>query len=136
MVGPGVEDVIKAKAASGDVNSRIVAIGLLGERRTAGAAETLLDYAGDNDAQISAAAFKALAAVADSDDIATLADLLAAAKSRQARQNAVATLKSVLAKSDDKDGAARVIIERMETSGTEAKLSLLTTLNASGGPAA
>ncbi|UCC97662.1 MAG: HEAT repeat domain-containing protein [Phycisphaerales bacterium] len=136
MAGPGVDDVIKEQAASGDAGSRVVAIGLFGERRTAGAVETLLNYAGEDNAQISAAAFKSLAAVADSSDIAALADLLAGTKDRQARQSAVATLKSVLAGSDDKDAVTRVIIERMETSDADAKLSLLTTLNASGGPVA
>ncbi len=136
MVGPGVEQMIKTRAASGDVNTRIVAIGLLGERRTPGAVESLLGYAGDDDGQISAAAFKALAAVADSSDIQTLAGLLAKTKSSEARQNAVATLRSVLAKAQDKDAAARSIIDQMGTSGTEVKLALLTTLNALGGATA
>jgi HEAT repeat protein len=136
MVGPGVEDVIKAKAASTDVNGRLVAIGLLGDRRTAGATESLLGYAGDADGSVSAAAFKALAAVAGAGDVATLADLLAKTKDNQARQNAVATLKSVLARCSDKDAAAKVIIKQMEASEPQARLSLLTTLSALGGPAA
>jgi HEAT repeat protein len=136
MVGPRVEEIIKARAASGDINGRVVAIGLLGERRTAGALESLLSYAADDNDDISAAAFKALAAVADSDDIPTLADLLAKTESGGARQNAVAALKSVLAKTVDKDAAARVMIDKMEASGTEAKLSMLATLNALGGPVA
>jgi HEAT repeat protein len=136
MVGPRVEEMIKAQAASGDVSSRVAAIGLLGERRTPGAVESLLGYAGDDDGPISAAAFKALAAVADSSDIQTLAGLLAKTKSSEARQNAVATLRSVLAKAQDKDAAARVIIDQMETSGAEVKLALLTTLNALGGATA
>jgi len=136
MVGPRVEEMIKAQAASGDVSSRVAAIGLLGERRTAGAVESLLGYAGEEDGRISATAFKALAAVADSGDIQTLTGLLAKTKSGEARQNAVATLKSVLAKAQDKDAAAQIIINQMGTSGTEVKLSLLTTLNAAGGATA
>ncbi|HUV66765.1 MAG TPA: HEAT repeat domain-containing protein, partial [Sedimentisphaerales bacterium] len=65
-----------------------------------------------------------------------LAGLLAGTKSDQARQNAVATLKSVLAKCSDKDAAAKVVIKQMEASSPQARLSLLTTLNALGGPAA
>jgi HEAT repeat protein len=136
MVGPGVEDMIKAQAASGDVNSRVVAIGLLGERRTPGAVESLLGYAGEEDGQISAAAFKALAAVANAGDIQTLTGLLVKTKSGEARQNAVATLRSVLAKAQDKDAAAKVVIERMDSSSVEIRLSLLTTLNAVGGATA
>ncbi len=136
MVGPRVDDVIKTAAASGDANGRVVAIGLLGDRQTAGAVESLLGYAGDADGNISAAAFKALAAVAGAGEVATLTDLLAKTKDNQARQNAVATLKSVLAKCGDKDAAAKIVIKQMETSEPQARLSLLTTLSALGGPTA
>jgi len=136
MVGPRVEEMIKAQAAADDVSSRVAAIGLLGERRTAGAVESLLGYAGEEDGRISAAAFKALAAVADSSNIETVVSLLAKTKSGEARQNAVTTLKSVLAKAQDKDAAAQIIINQMGASGMEVKLSLLTTLNAVGGATA
>jgi len=136
MVGPGVEEIIKVRAASGDINSRVVAIGLLGERRIAGALESLLGYADDDNGDISAAAFKALPAVAGSDDIPILADLLAKTESGRARQNAVAALKSVLGKTTDKDVAGQVMIDKMEASGKEVRLSMLTTLNALGGSAA
>jgi HEAT repeat protein len=136
MVGPRVEDIIKARAASGDVNARVVAIGLLGQRRAAGSLESLLAYAGDNNSQISAAAFKALPAVADSKDIPTLADLLAKTENGGARQNAVAALRAVLAKTTDKDAAAQVMINKMNASGKEVKLLMLSTLNALGGPVA
>jgi len=136
MTGPGVEEIIKARAASGDINSRVVAIGLLGQRRMAGALESLLGYADDDNGDISAAAFKALPAVAGSDDIPILADLLIKTESGGARQNAVAALKSVLAKTTDKDAAGQVMIDKMDASGTEARLSMLTTLNALGGSTA
>jgi len=136
MIGPGVEEIIKARAASGDINSRVVAIGLLGERRTAGALENLLDYAADDNSDISAAAFKALPAVAGSDDIPTLADLMAKSESGRARQNAVVALKAVLAKTTDKDVAGQIMIDKMKASGKEIRLSMLTTLNALGGSTA
>jgi HEAT repeat protein len=136
MVGPQVEEIIKARAASGNVNARVVAVGLLGQRRTAGALESLLAYAADNNGQISAAAFKALPAVADSKDIPTLTDLLAKTENGEARQNAVVALKAVLAKTTDKDAAAQVMISKMDASGKEVKLLMLSTLNALGGPVA
>jgi len=136
MVGPGVEEMITTRAASGDINSRVVAIGVLGQRRIAGALESLLGYAADDNGDISAAAFKALPAVAGSNDIPTMADLLAKTESGRARQNAVAALKSVLAKTIDKDAAAQVMIDKMEASGKEIRLSMLTTLNALGGSTA
>ena len=136
MIGPGVEEIIKARAASGDINGRVVAIGLLGQRRTAGALESLLGYADDDNGEISAAAFKALPAVAGSDDIPILADLLAKTESGGARQNAVAALKSLLSKTTDKDAAGQVMIDKMNASDTEVRLSMLTTLNALGGSTA
>ena len=136
MVGPAVEGVIKAKAASRDANSRVAAIGLLGERRASGAVESLLIYAADADQNISAAAFKALAAAAGPGDVTTLASLLAGTGGNQARQNAVATLKSVLAKCNDKDASAAIIVKQMDASQPQARLALLTTLSAVGGPAA
>jgi len=136
MIGPGVEEIIKARAASGDINGRVVAIGLLGRRRTAGALESLLDYAAADNGDISAAAFKALPAVADSDDIPTLADLLAKTESGGARQNAVAALKTVLGKTSDKDAAAQVMIDKMDASGKDVGLAMLATLNALGGSTA
>jgi HEAT repeat protein len=136
MAGPGVEQMIKARAASGDAEARVVAINLLGRRRTAGAAESLLGYAAEENAAISAAAFTALAAVADSSHIPMLADLVAKTKSKSARENGVSALKSVLAKAQDRDAAAKVVIEAMEAADAEAKVSLLTSLNALGGPVA
>jgi HEAT repeat protein len=136
MVGPQVEEIIKALAASGDVNARVVAIGLLGQRRAAGSLEILLSYAGESDGQISAAAFKALPAVADSKDISTLADLLAKTENGGARQNAVAALRAVLGKTTDKDAAAQIMISKMDASGKEVKLLMLSTLNALGGQVA
>jgi len=136
MIGPGVEEIIKARAASGDVNARGVAIGLLGERCMAGALESLLGYAADDNETINAAAFKALAAVADSDNIAILADLLTKTKNRGARENAVATLKSVLGKAADKDSAGQAMIEQMERSDADTRLAMLTTLSALGGSTA
>jgi HEAT repeat protein len=136
MVGPQVEEIIKARAASGDENTRVVTIGLLGQRRTAGALESLLAYAADNNGRISAAAFKALPNVADSKDIPTLADLLIKTENGAAQQNAVAALKAVLAKTTDKDAAAQVMINKMNASSKEMKLLMLSTLNALGGPVA
>jgi HEAT repeat protein len=136
MVGPRVEEVIKDQAASGAVNARVAAIGLLGDRGASGAGEILLGYADDDNADICAAAFEALAAVADAGDIAMLAGLLAETAGSEARGHGVTALKSVLAGAEDKDTAARIIIDRMKTSGEEAGISLLSSLNALGGSAA
>jgi HEAT repeat protein len=139
MTGAGVEETIKAQAASGDVNGRVVAIDLLGLRHSPGATQILLAYASDYDEQINAAAYKALVNVAGTDDIPALIDLLTNAKSSTARKNATATLKSILAETpdNDKDTEAKVIITKMQQAKEgDVKLSLLSSLNALGGPTA
>ncbi len=134
--GPGVNDIIETKAASGDIAKRAVAIELLGLRHVKSASENLLKYAADDNDDISAASYKALINLADSEDINALINLLTNAKSNTARKNCVTTLKSVLSDVQDKDAAARIIIDKMEASEGQVKLSLLSTLNALGGQAA
>lgn len=136
MVGPRVEDVISTGAASGEVKSRSVAIGLLGKRRVPGAAETLLGYAADADEEVSSAAFKALVDVADVVDAGTLADLVAKTTSGSARSSAGAALRAVLTKAPDKTAASKAVIERIDATDGDAKVALLMSLDAVGGPAA
>ncbi len=136
MVGPRVEEVISQTAASGDAKSRVVAIGLLGRRRTPGAVDALLSYAADGNEDISSGAFKALADVADAVDAATLAELVARTTSRSARSSAGAALRAVLAKAPDRTAAAMAVIERANLTEGEAKATLLMSLDAAGGPEA
>ena len=139
MTGAGVEETIKAQAASGDVNKRVVAIDLLGQRHSPGATQILFNYAADDNVQISAASYKSLVNVAGVDDISVLIGLLTNAKSSTARKNATATLKSILAQTpdNDKDTEAKVIIAKMQQANDkDVKLSLLSSLNALGGPTA
>jgi len=132
MAGPRVEDALAAWAAAGQTNARVVAIGVLGKRRAAGTAETLLGYASDADEQISRAAFAAMADVADTVDAATLADLVAKAKAGGPRDSGVAALRAVLSAAKDKDVAAQAVIDRMKTADAGARITMLTALDASG----
>jgi HEAT repeat protein len=136
MTGAGVEEVIQTQAASGDAQARVIAIGLLGERHTAGAFASLLAYAEEDTESVSVAAFKAMADVVEAPDIAAVAKLLARTKSKQARKSAVAALKTALAWAADKNGAAQIVIDQMARSDRDAKLSMLTVLNAQGGKTA
>ncbi len=136
MPGTEIEEIIKTKAASGDVKARVIAINLLGQRRIHGASESLIGYATDANENISAAAFEALVHVGDSVEITTLVELLTKTKSNKARSSGTSTLRSILAKAKDKDAAANIIIAQMETADSELKLTLLSTLNAIGGPTA
>jgi HEAT repeat protein len=136
MAGPRVEEIIAAQAASGDGKGRALAIELLGQRRVPGATETLLGYAAEGNEDVRAAAFRALVAVADLVDIETLAGLVIKTRDRSIRRSGVTALKAALAKSGDKDAATKVIVDMMKTSDADAKVTLLTCLDAVGGAAA
>ena len=133
MAGPRIEEIIAARAASGDASSRAVAIGLLGKRHAPGTAQALLGYAADEDPDICRAAFGALVDVAGTVDAAALADLVAQAKSGAVRDSGVTALRAVLASTGDKDAAAEVVIGRMKTADPDARIALLTCLDAAGG---
>jgi HEAT repeat protein len=136
MSGPRVEEIIAACAANGQASARAVAIGLLGKRRAVGTAETLLGYAADADEQISRAAFTAMVDVADVIDAATLADLVAKAKSGGPRDGGVAALRAVLSAAKNKDAAAEAVIDHMKAADADARAAMLSSLDASGTVAA
>jgi HEAT repeat protein len=96
----------------------------------------LLLLATDENEDISAAAFSALANFVDSVDITTVIDLISKAKSEKGRKSGVTTLRSMLTKALDKNSAAKIVIEKMEKSDPQIKLSLLGTLDALSGSAA
>jgi HEAT repeat protein len=136
MAGPRVDEVIAARAASGEVKGRSAAIGLLGKRRVPGAVDVLLSYAADGNEEIRSAAFRAMVDVADAVDPATLADLVATTTGQSARSSAGAALRAVLTKAPDKAGAAQAVLERLRTTDGDSKITLLGCLDAAGGPAA
>ncbi len=136
MSGPQADALVKAKAASGAAKARAVAIGLLGQRRGEGTARLLLAYAAEADETVSAAAFQAMANVADAIDLAALTDLVAKAQSDGARTVAVASLKAVLAKAQDKEAAGKIVIDRMNQAQGQTKLTLLSSLTSVGGTTA
>jgi len=136
MSGPQADALLKAKAASGAANARAVAINLLGQRRCEGAARLLLACAAEADETVSAAAFQAMVDVADTIDLAALIDLVVQARSDRARTAAVAALKAVLAKAQDKEAAGKIVIDRMNQAQDQTKLALLSSLTSVGGTAA
>lgn len=133
MAGAYVEEVIGAQAATGDTETREVAIALLGERRAPDAGASLLDYARASNDAVRVAALKALVHVVKPSDIAVLAELLARTEGSGARKNAAGALKTALAQASDRDAAAQLIIDQMVRSDRDARLSLLSVLNAQGG---
>ncbi|MBN2182177.1 MAG: HEAT repeat domain-containing protein [Sedimentisphaerales bacterium] len=133
MKGPDVEVLIKANSLSGDVQSRVTAIDLLGQRHVSDSVKSLLILAAEQNEDINAAAFAALENFADSLDIATILDLLVRTKSGKARYSGIVTFRAMLSKARDKDAAAKIIIEKTENADSQTKLLLLGTLDALGG---
>ncbi len=134
--GPRVDEWIADQAASGEADVRSVAIGLLSQRRLPRATETLLGYAAEGDAQTRSAAFEALVDVADLVDVAELAPLVVKAESRSVRRDGAAALRAVFARASDKDATAEVIASQMKAADIDAKVTLLTCLDALGGKVA
>ena len=136
MSSPQADALVKAKAASGAAPARAVAISLLGQRRSEGTAGLLLAYAADVDETVRAAAFQAMANVADTIDVAALTDLAVKAKSDGARTAGVTALKAVSAKAQDKEAAGKIIVDRMNKAQGQTKLALLSSLTSVGGATA
>jgi HEAT repeat protein len=136
MSGPQAEALIQAKAASGAAQARAVAMDLLGQRRCEGTARLLLAYAAEADETVSAAAFQAMANVANEIDVAALTDLVVTAQSSGARTAPATALKAVLAKAQDKEAAGKIVIDRMSQAQGQAKLALLSSLPSLGGATA
>jgi HEAT repeat protein len=136
MATPPADALIKAKAASGDPKARVVAINLLGQRRSEGTAKLLLTYAAEADEAVSAAAFGAMVNMADGIDPAALTDLIAKTKSTKSRAAGVTALKAVLAKAKDEEAAAKTVVDQMKKAQGQTKLDLLTSLSSVGGATA
>ncbi len=136
MSGPQAEALIRAKAASGAAKARAIAINLLGQRHSEGAAGLLLAYAADADETVSAAAFQAMANVADGIDLAALTDLVVQARSDGAPTAGVTALKAVLAKAQDKEVAGKIILDQMNKAQGQTRLALLSSLPSLGGATA
>lgn len=136
MTGAGVEELVRAQAATGNAGTRAAAIRLLGQRQTLGAAESLFGYAAESNEDISVAAFTALADVASPDDINTLVGVLGRTRGSEALEAGIATLRIILSQAEDTEATARTINAQMDRSSQAMKVSLLSTLDALGGPAA
>ncbi len=136
MTGVGVEEFVKAQAATGNAGTRSVAIKLLGQRQTPGAAANLYGYAAESNEEISVAAFSALADVAIPDDINTLVEILGRTRGSEAMGAGIATLRIVLSQAEDKEAAARTLNTQMNRSNEAMRVSLLSTLDALGGSTA
>ena len=133
MMGTNIEITINSNSSSNNVPSRVEAIKLMGERRMADSLNKLLQMAAEDNEQISSAAFKALANIADESSITTLVSLITQTENENARNSGITTLKSILSKAQNKSSAVQIIIDQINKSRGQIKLSLISTLNALGG---
>ncbi len=136
VTGTGVETFIQTQARSGHVNTRVVAIPLIGKRQSPGAVEALSVYAAENDENIQTAAFQGLAELPGSVDIATLIELIAQTKNEKPRETGLSTLRTVLSAVTDKNITAEIMTAEIDDSKKELKPLLLGTLDALGGTTA
>ncbi|MBN2588263.1 MAG: HEAT repeat domain-containing protein [Sedimentisphaerales bacterium] len=133
MAGTNVEILLNDRSLSGEVTSRVEAMSLIGEKRMIDSSKNLLKIASEDNAQISTAALEALAEVANETSIPALIDLISKTKDEDIQKSGVKTLKSALSNAKDKDTAAQFVLDKMDQSNEQIKLSLLTSLNAAGG---
>ena len=133
MMGTNVEILINSNSTSDSIPSRVEAIKLMGERHMADSLNKLLEFAAQDNEQISSAAFSALANVADESNIPALVSIIVKTKNNNARNSGITTLKSILAKAENKTAAAQIIIDQINKTSGQVKLSLISSLNALGG---
>lgn len=136
ITGAGVGNTIRSQAAQGDMQVRVVAIGLIGQRRMSDSSALLKRFAWEDDSNIARAALKAMEDVAGDEDLPSLVKLIASTRSNAVRSAAVTTLRSTVGRSTEPQAAVVPIINQMKSAGPDAKAALLTTLSATGGSSA
>jgi HEAT repeat protein len=117
-------------------NTRRVLIQLAGERQVAAAVPELIKASNDADPAIRAAAIKALGETAGVDDLGTLTDLLAKARSDDDISAIQAALESACARIPDKAACAYKLLAGLSSSATPAKCALLRVLGVTSTPKA
>jgi HEAT repeat protein len=109
--GPGVGAAIVKLSGEGNAKSRAVAINALAARNDQSAAPKLLDYAGESDPEVSAAACAALAKVGTDNELDGLIRLVLAGTT----PCATAALQAVASRVADKTAAAQKVIAQTRT---------------------
>ncbi len=114
---------------------RLALVGILAERRESSALEGLLTAAIDENAEIRAAAIKALGTLGGPEQVPGMIDGVLAAQSGAERIGAERALVGVCTQHREKEKAAAALLERFEAADPAVQEALLPTLARVGGPA-
>lgn len=114
---------------------RLAIVGILSERREMDALPALLDAAVDADADVRAAAMKALGGMGGPEQIPGMVAGLLASRSDAERSDADRAIVQVCKEHRDKDRAAAALLDRFKGADPTAREVLLPTLARIGGPA-
>jgi HEAT repeat protein len=129
MNGEGAGAAIEKTAAEGEARQRAVAIAALADRNATSTLPTLVKYAAESDPVVSKAACAALAKIGTDAELPPLVELVLAGKTAGADD----ALQSIAARTDDRSGAARLLVAKAGSATGPQLASILDVLSLLGG---
>ncbi|MGD0092831.1 MAG: HEAT repeat domain-containing protein [Planctomycetota bacterium] len=131
-----LNDAIVSVADKGEPKVRRVALEAIAERRIVAATPVLFKAAGDADAQIRAAALRALGETGSLADLEALAGKLVKPQSPQEIAMAETTLEAIFRRTEKKDACAEKLLACLPQAEGASKCAVLRLLHITGGAAA
>lgn len=136
LEGDQIAAALAAATESGPAKRRAVAIRVRAERDGVQAADWLMDYAGENEADIYRAALRALQDRGTGDQVPGLAELMISSDEARKAKAVQRTVQSVLSREKDASAYAGEVTRSMAKADDDAAVLLLGLLPAIGGPQA
>ena len=133
---PAADTAVAAMLSQGDSKTRALAIDLIGQRRAAGAAPTLLKTAADADEAIRIASIKVLSDVGTAAELPAMIGIVTKAKSPAEMQASEDAASAICLRQQDRAACADKVVAGLAQAQGPAKLSLLRVLRSVGGPKA
>ena len=133
LPGKDVNADLAARLPQAEGKTRLVLLGLVGQRQIAAAMPTLFAVAEDADGQVRAAAFKALGATIDFASLPLLIDRMLQAKTPEETTAVGDALKAASGRMPDREACAEKLAAAIPTATPLAKCRLLESLGAVGG---
>jgi HEAT repeat protein len=128
LPGKDVDAAVQAVLDGGDAKARRVAIDVLGQRRVASAAPSLVKAAADADESIRLAAVKALGETVALGDLSALVDLGVKAKQGKELAAVEAAIASACARMPDREACAEILASSLPKAEAAARSALLRSL--------
>ncbi len=134
MKGKDVDAKLIELVPQAESKTKIILIGVIGDRFIKDARSMLIEIAKSQDAESSIAAAKALSKVVDSSDSAGLIDIMLTADSADLRGKIEPTLVSSVSRINDESQRAKIVLDaRQKADSKEKKLSFIRALGQIGG---